>query len=304
MGESLMAGYPYGPSASWVEPVVVVADSNVDIATLDYATSIDGAFAGVGGRVLLVAQDDPLENGIWIAGGAAGNAKRAPDYADVDSASRVKVVVVRRGEVYQGSMWVCSSYGNLGYVIPGENNSLWTRVDRAGRPLAPDLAIAETMPRELCPSNDLTSTLTSGRLSLFGIDLAAGKEISQITFVSGGTALVTGSNQWFALYDRDLALLEVTDDDTSTAWAANSAKTLGLATSVTPTYDGLHYVGICVVAATPPSLRGMLTGHAALLALTPSLSHTADTGLTNPASAPATATSSGNEIRRPYAYVS
>lgn len=302
MGEQLLHGFPYGRSATWVEPVDLVATSNVDVSTIGFGDTIDGTTVINNARVLLAAQTDPTENGIWVL--STNAAERDIDYKTVHDASRAKAVVVRRGLVNRGSVWVCASYGNLGYVIPGENDSHWVRVDRAGRPIAPDGAIAETMPRESCPANDLTSTLTSGRLSLFGIDLAAGKEISQITFVSGGTALVTGSNQWFCLYDRDLALLEVTDDDTSTAWAANSAKTLGLATAVRPAYDGLHYVGICVVAATPPSLRGLLTGNAALLALTPSLCHTADTGLTNPASAPATATSSGNEIRRPYAYVS
>lgn len=301
MGEQLLHGFPYGRGATWIEPVVLCSTSNQDLSTLAFGDTIDGVSCPNNARVLLVGQTDSTENGIYNV--STTGAVRTTDNLTVDDASVPKVVAVHRGTTLRGSVWGCFSYGSLGYVIPDSSSLYWVRLDADGRRLAPTGALAETMPRELCPANNLTSTLTSGRLSLFGIHLRAGMPVSNITFYSGGTALATGSNQWFALYDSALAKLQVTADDTSTAWAANTAKTLALASAYTPTYSGLHYVGICVVASTPPSLLGLLTGNAALLATAPSLCHTADTGLTDPASAPATATSSGNEIRRPYAYV-
>lgn len=147
--------------------------------------------------------------------------------------------------------------------------------------------------------------LSSGRLNLVGLYLTAGASISNITFMSGGTPAGTPTNQWFAIYSSALGKLAVTADDTTTAWAASATKTLAVASGpyVVPS-SGFYYLGICVVAATPPSLAGPTT-RASAMALTPKKAGTSTTGLTDPASAPSTAAAiTANQTGFPFAYVS
>lgn len=156
----------------------------------------------------------------------------------------------------------------------------------------PTGAFAMSVPSINFPAGDI-ALLTSARQHLVRLGVYKGDVISQITFVAGGTALVTGSNQWFSLYSNALAKLGVTSDDTSTAWAAQAAKTLTLASPYTVLADGYVYAGVTVVASTPPTLRCQ-AGSAFLTGIAPIKSGTSNTGLTNPASAPATATLSAN----------
>jgi hypothetical protein len=134
------------------------------------------------------------------------------------------------------------------------------------------------------------SLLATQRVSLFAIDLPAGLVVASITFVSGGTALATGSHQYFGLYDSSRNLLRASNDDTSTAWGATTAKTLSLTSSFTTTYSGLHYVGILIEASTMPTLHGVAPTAVSLIGsvLTPILTGTSSTGQTslpNPAAA-------------------
>lgn len=165
-----------------------------------------------------------------------------------------------------------------------------------------DSALAATLPRVGTVLSNAV-TLTSGRLHLAAIHLEADDVVSTITFWSGTTAIATGSNQWFGLFDRARTKLAVTADDSNTAWAANSAKTLTLATPHRATYSGLHYVGICVVAATPPTLTGITnnTAGGTIGALAPAINGSADTGLTTPASCPAAAAALTANAGHPYA---
>jgi hypothetical protein len=96
-------------------------------------------------------------------------------------------------------------------------------------------------------------------------------------------------------------LVGQTVDDTSTAWAANSIKTLAFASPVTTTYSGLHYLGLCVAASTVPTGLAVQL-HAGITGLTPMIAATADTGLT--ATAPTTAAALTAFANYPYAYVS
>jgi hypothetical protein len=153
-------------------------------------------------------------------------------------------------------------------------------------------AVAESFSRLGASITNLGSTvLTSGQQLFVGIPMITGQVVTAITFVSGTTALAGGSNQWFSLYDATHAKLQVTSDDTSTAWAANTAKTLTLASPYTIPSDGIYYAGIMVNATTVPSLLGV-GSTAVITALAPQLTvkDSANTGLTNPASAPAFAT--------------
>jgi hypothetical protein len=165
----------------------------------------------------------------------------------------------------------------------------------------PNAAVFESCPRQSVDGN--LSVLATGTLVLQAIYLPAAAVVSSITFVSGGTALATGANQWFALYDSSLTKLAVSSDDTSTAWAADSAKTLSFATAFVTTYSGLHYVGVMVKATTVPTIAGQAT-RASITGLTPKLAGTSTPGLTNPASAPATAAALTAIAASIYAYTS
>ena len=123
-----------------------------------------------------------------------------------------------------------------------------------------------------------------------GIPLSRGMKVSTITFWSGGTGAGTPTNQWFTLRDSARVLLGVTADDTTTAWGTNVAKTLTLASPVVIPADGFYYIGIMVKATTTPTMTGIASISTGPRAANPiPAGTTADTGLTDPASAPSTA---------------
>lgn len=152
-------------------------------------------------------------------------------------------------------------------------------------------ALYETFDRDLCDEVN-TSLLSSGRLSLQAIWLPAGVTINSISFWSATTAGATLTNQLFGLYDNNLNLLRSSNNDTSTAWAANSKKTLSLTSAFTTTYSGLYYLGIMVAATTVPTIKGNTAKtNGALNAAAPSMGGTSNTGLTT--ALPATANAPG-----------
>lgn len=168
-------------------------------------------------------------------------------------------------------------------------------------PLRPSAAQAESIPRAQADAD--TAALATGVLTFVACYLQAGIPINSITAVAGGTAAGTPTNQWFALYDSTLNKLAVTADDTTTAWAANATKTLTISGSFTPTYTGLHYIGVMVKATTVPTLAGEAT-RAAITGLTPKTAGSSTGSLTNPASAPSVAAALTAIAATPYVYVS
>lgn len=157
-------------------------------------------------------------------------------------------------------------------------------------------ALYETFDRNLCDEVN-TAVLSSGRLSLAAIYIPAGVTVNSISFWSATTAAGTPTNQIFGLYDINLNLLRSSANDTTTAWAANSRKTLSLTSAFTTTYSGLYYLGIMVAATTVPTLKGNTAKTGGQLnAGAPSMGGTSTTGLTTAlpgtAAAPAAVTTS------------
>lgn len=157
-------------------------------------------------------------------------------------------------------------------------------------------ALYETFDRNLCDEVN-TSLLSTGRLSLAAIYIPSGTVVSSISFWSGTTAAGTPTNQLFGLFDSSLNLLRSSTNDTTTAWAANSKKTLALTSTFTTTYSGIHYLGLMVTATTVPTIKGNTAKtNGALNAAAPSMGGTSTTGLTTAlpatAAAPATVTTS------------
>jgi hypothetical protein len=102
--------------------------------------------------------------------------------------------------------------------------------------------------------------LATGVMTAVRIKLFAGDVITNISFRSGATAAGTPTAWWFALYSNagTPALLAQSADQTSTAWAANTTKTLALATAQTISTTGFYWVAINVTATTPPTLIGSI----------------------------------------------
>lgn len=152
-------------------------------------------------------------------------------------------------------------------------------------------ALYETFDRNLCDEVN-TALLSSGRLSLVAIYLPAGVTISSISFWSATTAGATLTNQLFGLFDSSYNLLRSSTNDTTTAWAANSKKTLSLTSTFTTTYAGIHYLGIMVAATTVPTIKGNTAKVGGQLnAAAPTMGGTSTTGLTT--ALPATAAAPG-----------
>ncbi len=101
------------------------------------------------------------------------------------------------------------------------------------------------------------SVLTTQVMSSVPLYLRAGETVTSLTFVSATTAANTPTNWWYALYDPEGDLLGQTADQTNTAWAANTAKTVALATPVVVSTTGWHRAACMVKATTPPTLAGV-----------------------------------------------
>jgi hypothetical protein len=148
-------------------------------------------------------------------------------------------------------------------------------------------ALAETMPRETCPEIN-TAIGATGVLFLQAIRLYAGQVISSITAASATTAAGTPTNGFLCLYDGNRNLLAQTANQTTTAWAANTVKTLALTAQYIVPSDGVYYIGVMMTATTVMTMKGGTARTASQLAGTaPILSGTSTTGLTT--TLPATA---------------
>lgn len=135
------------------------------------------------------------------------------------------------------------------------------------------------------------SVLTTAVMTSVAIPLQVGDLVTNITFKSGATAAGTPANYWFALYSADStpALVGQTADQTSTAWAANTVKTLALTTPYRVPVTGVYYAAIMVKASTPPTLLGAslgLAGASASILSSKVLAQTSGSALTD--TAPAT----------------
>jgi hypothetical protein len=145
--------------------------------------------------------------------------------------------------------------------------------------------------------------MTTGVLALTAIHLPAGTTVTNLSYLSGTTAANTPTSWWFALYTANRALLAQTADQTTTAWAANTVKTLALSAPVTTTYTGLYYMGVSVTATTVPTFYcSQSAGNAYVTDIAPKLNGTSTTGLTT--TAPATAAAITATLTVPYGYVS
>jgi hypothetical protein len=141
--------------------------------------------------------------------------------------------------------------------------------------------IAETLPGAT-PFGAVSAPTTTGVAHLHGVYLPKGAVVTNLTVVSGATAAGTPTNQWFALCNDSRQTLRYTVNDTTAAWNANTPKTLGLTSTYTTTYSGLHYIAVVVTATTMPPFRGINVNAGTMTGIN-GQSFASSTGLTTPA---------------------
>lgn len=129
--------------------------------------------------------------------------------------------------------------------------------------------------------------LATGVMTSVPLFLQAGDVVTNLSFRSGATAAGTPTNYWFALYSDAAtpALLSQSADQTSTAWAANTTKTLALGAAQTISRTGVYWAACMVTATTPPTLLGCVAAPA-IVTGERNLSQSSGSSLT--ATAPAT----------------
>lgn len=113
----------------------------------------------------------------------------------------------------------------------------------------------ETIDRNVCPEVN-TTVATTGQIWLQAIWLQAGTVVNNISFHSATTAASVPTHYCFGLYDSSRNNLATTADQTSTAWGANTMKTLATTAAYTVPTTGLYYLGFMCVATTVPTLKG------------------------------------------------
>lgn len=155
-------------------------------------------------------------------------------------------------------------------------------LNTVGRPDPSQVFHRVNLPR--APLDDVAA-LSTGVMTSVPLYLYAGDVVSNLTFVSGGTAAGTPTNYWAALYSPAGALLSQSADKTSTAWAADTPVTFALGAAQRITKAGLYYAAINVTATTVPTLIGTQAAKAVLTGEV-NLSQTSGSSLTG--TAPAT----------------
>ena len=236
---------------------------------------------------------------------AAGDDSRITGAAQVaNNLSDVTAATARTNLAVPGTTTLSTGTIGQSYLYDGSNVV-------AGYPAAarqaffrPTGTLAETVERTNISATGFGAS--SGRVYAAAVPLLKGQTVTTITFFAVA-AVNTPSNQWFGLYDSSGNKLAVTNDDTTTAWAANAAKPLNLTSPYSITSSGLYYLVICQVASMPATLvqSDVLAPASAVASLAPILGgRDSATGYTNPASAPATLNLTANLGQVLYAHAS
>ena len=171
----------------------------------------------------------------------------------------------------------------------------------------PTAAAFETWPRSAGFTGSSQSLAPSATVTMYAIELPAGVTVSNISVMSGTVAAIAPTVQFFGLYttsstNSTVSRLATSADDGSTAWGANTLKTLAMTTPYAVVTSGLYYVAVLVTAATVPDfIAATSVAHAATVTLAPRASGFYDTAQS---SLPATATYSSANSLVAYAYTS
>lgn len=122
-------------------------------------------------------------------------------------------------------------------------------LNSAGRP---DVFHRANLPRV---GLDDVAAAATGVMCSVALFLQEGDLVTNLTFISAGTAAGTPTNHFAALYSGAGALMAQSADKLTEAWAADTAKTFALAAQRI-TKSGIYYAALSVTATTVPTLVG------------------------------------------------
>jgi hypothetical protein len=167
-----------------------------------------------------------------------------------------------------------NSVGQLLFGVGASSSGLFANYGITG-------SLAETIPRNFCVETSSTAPTASGTLWLQGIWLTSGLTVSSISWCSGSTAAITPTNYFLALYDGSRNLRAATANQTTTAWAAQTLKTIAVVTPYVIPTTGMYYIGMFMTAATIITSKGTTARSASQLAgQAPIIQGASTTGLT------------------------
>jgi hypothetical protein len=110
--------------------------------------------------------------------------------------------------------------------------------------------IARTIPRRLVTVNSLAAFTVGGQVAVTSVPLPQGMVISNLAFLSGGTAANGPTHWWLALLDVQLNVLAVTADQLTAAIGANTFLKVPVSIPVALSQSGLYYFAASVTAST------------------------------------------------------
>lgn len=149
--------------------------------------------------------------------------------------------------------------------------------------LEPAGVVGATIDGRLSASSN-TAAMTSGTVYECAIPLLAGETVTNLSLFPT-TAEATGTHAWVGLADSTNKLVAVSADKTAAAYFGpiNTAVSTALTSPFTPTYDGLYYVVVCIVATTMPVFAAApALANAALSGIAPVLCGSSLTAQTTP----------------------
>jgi hypothetical protein len=242
--DSVAAGFDVKAS------VRVASTGDVAIATgLTNGATIDGITVATGDRVLLKAQADPTQNGVYVVV-AAGAASRATDMSTSSGSSSTSVnpgsfVFVEQGTTNAATAWVLVTQGP---ITVGTSTLTFTQVGGSGAAYSAGSGLSLV-------GNQFSAVGTANRISVGagGIDIAAtyiGQasittlgtvttgtwNASPIAIAYGGTGATTAAGARTALGASGKAAVVLTGTGSATSFTATH--NLGTADHTWAVYDG------------------------------------------------------------------
>ena len=182
-------------------PARVVASTNMLLSELIADVTIDDVILGAGDRILLKAQTNPVENGIWIVPAAGNLPARPQDYATGSQASGA-YVFIDQGTVWKDRSFACIT--DRGVDVVDTNETEWIQFSSRSSALAGygllagatnELTINGSIVPELGVNNTFTGATNtfSGALNVSGV-LTGSSSISvpRITNLNTGSITAPG----------------------------------------------------------------------------------------------------------------
>lgn len=231
-----------------------VAISKAANITLSGTQTIDGVALTAGQRILVAAQTDAIENGIYIV--AAGAWARSADMA-VGSNAAGAFTFIEQGAAFADSGWVCTSDA----AVVGTDALNWSQFSGAGQVVAGDglskvgntLNVNVGQGLEIVSDNVQAKIKADGGLAAFvgtGLQVklnagATGNLVPAIDSSNQGLAIKVDNSSIYVDASKQLAVKDIvaanmTADSVLTAAIANSAVTTAKIADGNVTYAKLN----------------------------------------------------------------